>query len=280
MRPDEGRVGKLSKTSLVRIMATTFSEKPADEFAARAIEKEFEDRLAMFLTEIDTVNQFFFSYMAIHGEFETIPLVTDMLRRYSLVFNTLTGSLQTSLFIAVGRIFDESAEHSLQRLRGFASRNRWIFDKDRLRIRKEALGGRGKPWLDSFIDKAIVPDKVVFRELKKAVTQHETMYREKLEPIRNKWFAHREIMPLEASYLWLRTSINEIETLMSFLTEYYRVLFRLYYDGSWGGITHDVYTYQEMQAHPEEHEHYSAIQRRSAGQMQMFLREAAGCNRQ
>jgi hypothetical protein len=251
-------------------------KRPTDPLEMVRIEAEFSSRLLMFRNELESVNQFFYAYMALHGEIrDTRDVERLLIQDFPLVTSTLLGSLQMSIFISLGRIFENTDTYNVNSLRGFACRHRWMFDLDRLGCRKESLGFRDPVQLGAYLKEAVVPTLAMFKELKKSVAIHQRVYKDKIEPIRNQWFAHREIDPVTANQLFSKTVIAEFESLMSFLSEYERVLNQLFYNGVWEGVAWAIYSWEGMKDKIEDDSRITAIQHRITSQIQRFLRRAA-----
>lgn len=66
--------------------------------------------------------------------------VRALLNQAPLFWNTCLGALQTASIIALGRVFDQSSEHNIDRVLGIAQKNLGIFSKSALGLRKQGNG--------------------------------------------------------------------------------------------------------------------------------------------
>src|SRR5450755_832398 len=100
---------------------------------------DFERELEIFRTEAEAATQFLYAYLAIHQVAGRHRQVRDALNSAALFWNTNLGALQTSTFIALGRVFDQQAKskHNIDRLLRIAQDNLDIFTKAALGIRKQ-----------------------------------------------------------------------------------------------------------------------------------------------
>jgi hypothetical protein len=66
----------------------------------------FARELNIFRTETEQATQFYFALLAINDVARDDKMVRALLNRTALFWNTCAGALQTSAFIALGRVFD------------------------------------------------------------------------------------------------------------------------------------------------------------------------------
>jgi hypothetical protein len=92
-------------------------------------DEKFKRELEVFRTEEESATQFFYAYQAVHAVAYESKHVSDRLNTAPLFWNTCLGALQTSAFIALGRIFDQDSVHNLDRLLRMAQENSQIFSK-------------------------------------------------------------------------------------------------------------------------------------------------------
>jgi len=106
-----------------------------------------------------------------------------------------TYALQTTFFIAFGRIFDKRNDSfSIQKLLGTTVANPALFSRAALRERKRYLSritGADPPWLPDFIDQAWEPTARDLEPLQAALAPHYARFSAIYKPIRHKYFAHR-----------------------------------------------------------------------------------------
>lgn len=117
----------------------------------------FTQELEIFRTEAEASAQFLYAYLAIHATAAQSSEVVDLLNTASLFWNTALGALQTSAFIAVGRVYDDDdGSHGLKRLLKLAEGNSQLFTLDALAIRKQGNSPTRPDWLDDYMTTAYV----------------------------------------------------------------------------------------------------------------------------
>jgi hypothetical protein len=193
----------------------------------------FEQELEILRTEAEAAAQFLYAYLAIHMTAERNPEVVDLLNTAPLFWNTALGALQTSAFIVLGRVFDDDKDsHRVDRLLRLATDNLQIFTLDALAVRKQGNNPTRPDWLDDYMSTVYVPSVTDFQQLQKKVDEHRAVYRAKYKPIRNKVFAHKDIVSnANVHSLFSQTNIYEWQTLTLFLQSLHNTIWQLYVNG-------------------------------------------------
>jgi hypothetical protein len=152
----------------------------------------------------------------------------------ALSWNTITHSLQTTFFIALGRLFDtdEDAFSVHSYLRSCID-NIDQFSDAELRKRKiSGNNGRVPEWLDEYMKDAYVPTANDFQRLRGDLSKRQKQYEEIYRPIRNQIFAHKDADSMETvESLFGKTRIDQIEELLSFLYQIQEVVWQLLMNG-------------------------------------------------
>ena len=134
--------------------------KPSDEV-------EFEAQLEAFQANVATVARCFFSTAAINHLALHDNTLNGRLNAASEFWNLVLGTSQTTLFIALGRIFDQGKDvpFTLDRLLQAARRgDGTIFAANRLADRKRRCSGTADDWLEEYLSHIFVPTPQHFRE--------------------------------------------------------------------------------------------------------------------
>jgi hypothetical protein len=141
------------------------------------------------------------------------------------------NSLQMSLFITLGRIFDENENAlSVHRVIRETLKHPEYFSKNALAARKCA--GRSKPdWLDSFMSDTWEPNTQELRQLKKALAEQAKKFIEIYRPIRHQVYAHRVAIDGNEFELFEKTNRTEIRSILQFLSELINAIENLYLNG-------------------------------------------------
>lgn len=200
-----------------------------DELSA---ENEFTAELDLFRREANAAIQFFYSWLAIRDISARDERVYQILNRSSLFWNTCLGALQTSTFIALSRVFDQSSKHNLDLLLKLAQDNQQIFSKKALARRKRQSIRKTDDWLDTYLRRAYVPTKDDFRRLRRHVARYRRIYQNNYRPLRDKLYAHREVSGhIDRTNLFSRTNIRELQRLLIFLARIHDALHELFHNG-------------------------------------------------
>lgn len=199
----------------------------------RTLSDEFEIQLELFREEAQSAIQFFYAWDATHAIAAKDKSVVRLLNQAPLFWNTALGSLQTSTFVTLGRVFDpDSSNHSVTRLVAFAHKNLDIFSKEALAVRKRKDSPNADEWLPEYLENAYVPTNDDFRRLKRHVALRRKTYQDKYRPVRHKVYAHRgEVTKPEISALFSKIDLRELRQLLVFLGRLYETLWELYYNG-------------------------------------------------
>ena len=153
---------------------------------------DLDRRLEHFRQELSTAAHAFFLWKGVNNCAAEEDEIHRGLNEQALSWNTITHSLQTTFFIALGRLFDTGGEaFSVHTLLRNCIDNLSQFGKDALRARKmESTNGKEPDWLKKYIDEAYVPSERDFQLLRGELSKHQKQYEEIYRPIRNAVFAH------------------------------------------------------------------------------------------
>jgi hypothetical protein len=238
----------------------------------------FERELEIFRTEAELAAQFLYAYLSIHETAGRHAPVYRLLNREALFWNTNLGALQTSTFIALGRIFDQEAKskHNIDHLLKFARDNPDIVSKDALAARKQGQSATRPEWLDDYLTTSYVPTPADFRRLRKLVGKNRRIYEARYRDIRRKWFAHKEMAdPAEIGALFAKTNTQELQRLVTFLGFLYEALWQLFFNGSRPILRQRRYSVKAMRNRPTPDRRITAVQERITHEAARFLRKAA-----
>ena len=196
------------------------------------IEASFERELEVFRTEAESATQFFFGYLAVHAVAYQHKAVREVLNRAPLFWNTCVGALQTSAFIALGRVFDQHSAHNLDRVLRIAQSDPEIFSKAALARRKQATNLERPEWLDEYLQKVYEPTQQDFRRLRAHVRKWRRIYETNYRDVRHQFFAHNEAAEEAAvTALFSKGSNRELQRLFAFLGSLYQALWELFFNG-------------------------------------------------
>jgi len=162
------------------------------------------------------------TYLTIHRLGVADRSIYDKYYRAARFWNLNTYALQTTFFIAFGRIFDRRSDSfSIQRLVEATIANPAFFSKAALRGRKRRIShiaGADPKWLIDFVDQAWEPTSACLQSLARALTPHVDKFKDIYRPIRHKYFAHRGAESQQAiEELFSKTLKTDVAEILGFL---------------------------------------------------------------
>jgi hypothetical protein len=161
-----------------------------------------------------------YAYLKIHNLAARDRAIFDRYQRDAHFWTLSTLSLQTTFFIAFGRIFDHRRDSfSIHKVVDATIANPAFFSKDALLRRRRRLnnGGLDPDWLD-FVNQAWEPTTADLEPLRTALIPHYERFKVIYQPIRHKYFAHRGTDNQQAiSELFSQTRISDVSEILGFL---------------------------------------------------------------
>jgi hypothetical protein len=159
----------------------------------------------------------------------------NALNRTPLSWIFTRHSLQVTLFITLGRVFDvDNDAFSVDDLLKCCIEEIDIFEPENLRTRKIAdIKGSEPEWLPEYIAKAYKPTAEDFNRLRGEVAKRRRVFEEVYRPIRHKLIAHNDKEYMDkADELWAETNIQELEEIIWFLHDLKETMFNTFHNGS------------------------------------------------
>jgi len=240
---------------------------------------EFEQELELLRTEAEAASQYFYAYLTIHAVTGEHDAVHRLLNRSALFWNTALAALQTATFITLGRIFDQSSPHNVDRVLRIAQKHPDIFSRPALGVRKQGNAKSPPEWLPEYLVEAYVPKATDFRRLRSHVHKRRKIYDGKYRDLRHKVFAHKEITdPAAVSALYAKTNIRELQRLLVFLSSLHEALWQLFFNGRKPILQPRRYSVRRMRDLPSPAERGRGIQERITHEAEMFLMTAECVN--
>lgn len=195
-------------------------------------EQSFTRELEIFRTEAQAGAQFLYAYLAFNAIIGEDKKALRMVNHTPLFWKTIMGALQTAFFIVLGRIFDQTSKHNLDRLLKIAETNTDIFSKAALAARKRRDSSNADEWIDDYLKKSYEPTKRDFRKLRKKVKDYRKIYEANYRDIRRKIYAHKEIIdPADVQKLFSKTNIRELQRVFVFVNALYEAIWQMLHNG-------------------------------------------------
>lgn len=210
-------------------------------------EDKFKHALQVFRIEAQESVQTLYAYLTIHAVMGESESVTDAINETQLFWGTCLNSLQTSLFIVLGRIFDRKSKHNLFALLGYAEKNPKLFSLESLATRKREASANADDWLEEYLARAHVPGQKDFRRLRRRANHYAKIYHKNYRLIRHRIHAHKEVTePEKIRSLYSKTRIRELENTVVYLNKLYQCLYDLYVNGREPRLSSMPYSVQSI----------------------------------
>ena len=235
---------------------------------------DFANELELFRTEAEGALQFFYSWDAVHAVAAEDRKIHRLLNQAPMLWNTSLAALQTSTFIALGRLFDpDTSNHSATRLLLTAGANLGMFSKECLAERKRKQSENADRWLPEYLKTVYVPSSEDFRRLKRHLAIRRKIYEANYKPLRHKVFAHRVASSqAEVADLYAKTNIRELQQLLVFLRRLHETLWQLYFNGHKPVLRPARYAVQRILDQPSPNPQRAALQERLVHEVRSFLK--------
>jgi AbiU2 len=176
-------------------------------------EERFEYELEVFRREADEAVQHLYAYLTMHAVAAEDKAVRQLFNTFPLFWLTTLRSLQTSLFMVLGRIFSQGSEHNIDALLKLAETDREIFSRESLATRKRSIAGLD---VQAYVSDAHIPTSEDFRGFRREVKEWRRIYETNYREVRNQIFAHAEVsQPEDVHDLFAKTNIQELELLVT-----------------------------------------------------------------
>lgn len=176
------------------------------------------DYLREYSNEVAILTRTYFTWKVINVSASQDKQALAALNKASSTWSVVLHSLQTTMFISLGRVFDIDAEaFSIHKFVKYCSENVEEFNRAALRKRKMAGLEKAPPWLEGYLNMAHYPKREELLRLRGEVAKYCKIYDENYKPIRHKLMAHKEFSAIGTTdALFAITNISEIEDIISF----------------------------------------------------------------
>lgn len=194
----------------------------------------FEECLADFQADVATVTRCFYAMETINHLAGQDAGLLAKLNEAPEFWNLVRGTKQTTLFITLGRIFDQGpdARHSLDKLVAVARKdNCALFTAQRLADRKRRTSDNADSWLLAYLRGIYVPAASDFRALSAVRKRYRAIFEAVYLPIRRDVYAHPIASRGEMVQLFSATRVPELQRVIRFLQRLSDGLWELYWNG-------------------------------------------------
>ena len=236
-------------------------------------DQQFIRELEVFRTEAQAGAQFLYAYLSFNSIVSEKRKTYNEVNKTPLFWNTTMGSLQTSFFMVLGRIFDQDSKHNIDKLVKTAQDNKEIFSKGALAKRKTEQSDNADEWIDDYLKSVYEPTAKDFRELRKKVKEFRKIYESNYRDIRHKIYAHKEVSDAEEMQkLFSKTNIRDLQKVFVFVNALYESLWQLLHNGHKPVLRSMRYSVRNMMRDRKPEWQSQTVQERMVGEVSDFLK--------
>jgi hypothetical protein len=195
-------------------------------------EIEFEERLNTLFNDSRACAVFLYTELTIHHLAANNNKTFERINGHSAFWNGILGALQSSAFVALGRIYDNDrhSNSALQLLR-FAEKNIGIFRRSYIERRKIRFGS-AKDVAKVYASEAYELPRGGLTSLRTEFDANRQFYVNRIQPIRHNVIAHAgRLTKKDRDELFENLFIRELESVAVFPLRLYEALYQLYFDG-------------------------------------------------
>lgn len=197
-------------------------------------DEAFEECLASFQADVATATRSYFAMAAINHLAGPDGDLLARLNEAPEFWNLVQTNNQTTLFITLGRIFDQGKDTrcSLDKLVAAAQRNGGaVFSAARLADRKRRGSANADEWLTGYLTSIYVPTVGDLRALRRSRDQYRKIFEATYRPIRTDVYAHGIATRAEVVELFANTRLLELRRIIRFLQRLGDGVWSLYWNG-------------------------------------------------
>jgi hypothetical protein len=198
----------------------------------KQFEQQFEGHLAALKNDGRAASIFVYTEITLHHFFGGDTNLYDRVNEHAGFWNGVIAALQTSGFIALGRMYDEDGSaHTIHALLRFIERHTGLFRPAALEVRRQTAGMTPED-AHSFVEGLWTLKASDLLPVRDEFEHFRLLYKANIEPIRNKLFAHAgKINRQELNELFTKVFLRDLERMVVFPLRLERALFGLYMDG-------------------------------------------------
>ncbi|HEY7640198.1 MAG TPA: hypothetical protein VH814_10770 [Steroidobacteraceae bacterium] len=195
-------------------------------------EQQFEAHLTALKSNARAASIFVYTEITLHHFFDGDLDLFNRVNEHAGFWNGVLAALQTSGFIALGRMYDEDSNaHTIRALLRFVEEYIGLFRPDALLLRRQAAGMRAED-AHSFAEDSCTLKTSDLQPVRDQFETFRQLYKANVEPIRHKVFAHAgKIHRKELNELFTKVFLRDLERMVVFPLRLERALGGVYLDG-------------------------------------------------
>jgi len=199
----------------------------------------FENQLKSLAHEASVIASYTYAEMSIQHAVSQSKALLNRLNETPAFWISCTSALQSSAYIAHGRVFDQKSPYNLEALMTAMERDLAIFGRDALADRKRNGAASDPAWLDEFLSAAYYPTKADVARLRRNIEKYREVYERAIMPVRHQYLAHRQAHgSAKVQALFARGKVTELWRMSTFLVRLHSALWGLLHNGRKPLLTH------------------------------------------
>lgn len=210
-------------------------------------EAEFLQSHTILTNEVEDALQSFCIYLEIDNFADQHPLALRRMNIYPDFWLSIRHAQQTNFMVTLGRVFDtDLRSHSIHRLLKEMVKHPEYFGRDAFANRRRGSSPGADPeYLADYLKDVFEPDKATLEELRSALKPISNKYEQNFAPLRNKMFAHRDMLDRASiSLLVSKGLVVDLEEVLHFLHDLLACIFQLIHNGRKPELGRGVYDYR------------------------------------
>jgi hypothetical protein len=197
-------------------------------------EKIFLEELNLFRNEVESVLKFVYTEITIRTLANEDPSILSSLNKTPNFWNTILNSLQHSIFLTLGRIFDPNQKHhSLRKLVGIIKNNPKIFSEESFSCRWNEDKEKQEilDYLGEHLETFYVLTTKDIRDFANFINKQDKIYQEIFRDVRDH-FAHRIYSGNEEiQTMFNKIKLEQLEKFSVNLLSIHQAIWQLFHNG-------------------------------------------------
>lgn len=187
---------------------------------------------AIFSRDVEITIRVFFLWKGIYSIVSKDKEILSALKKNTLSWNTILHSLQCTLFVSLGRLFEGDEAISTDKLLRTCIDNIDEFSKNSLRNRKIIQHEGKQEWLDLYMNNIYEPRIKDFDNLIDTFAKRKILYIKTYRPFRHEIMNHLNVATVDNFRSLLgKVRIGEIQDFLLVMYQIDRVIFHLLFNG-------------------------------------------------
>lgn len=196
-------------------------------------DRDFIKQLENLRWEANIIAGYIYAEMTIHHAASKSKKLLHRLNESPTFWKTCLAALQSSAYIALGRVFDtKNSRYCLSELLFTLEENLNLFSKASLSERKKKDGFVDKERLAEYVHGAHRFSRSDLRTIQRSVERHRAIYEKAIKLVRHQHLAHRNTFAsADTQSLYARGKVKDFWRLSAYLLNLHEGLWNLFQNG-------------------------------------------------